>query len=138
MPDSGLYTAELDGRVGYIYDSQVQLIGNQSAQWDQATGDDEFHLQRLPSIYSQPAHLTRVLFKVIAVIDHTLHEPDALPFRVRAADFSDKGGANVVYCCVGRGQDKHSGQSRLGNLVRSSARPCRSIEFQRREARNDG
>ncbi|XP_065827068.1 uncharacterized protein [Oscarella lobularis] len=81
MPDSGLYTAELDGRVGYIYDSQVQLIGNQSAQWDQATGDDEFHLQRLPSIYSQPAHLTRVLFKVIAVIDHTLHEPDALPFR---------------------------------------------------------
>eukprot|EP00118_Oscarella_pearsei_P008056 m.40622 g.40622 ORF g.40622 m.40622 type:complete len:652 (+) comp32987_c0_seq1:265-2220(+) len=81
MPDSGLYTAELKGHVGYIYDSHVQLIGNQPADWDDASGEDDFQLKRSMSIYSKPAQLTNVLFKAVAVKDSTLRAPDALHFK---------------------------------------------------------
>jgi hypothetical protein len=79
-PDSGLWTAEKDGCVGYIYNSDVQLLGD-AAQlgWDHAPAEDNWQKRiRTTSIYTKPHH---VKFYCTTVKGNTLKGPTALYFK---------------------------------------------------------
>lgn len=80
MPDSGLWTAEKDSCVGYIYSSDLQLLGEESKGWDHAPAEEHWSRRmRTTSIYTQPHH---VKFYGRAVKSNSLTGPNALHFKV--------------------------------------------------------
>ena len=86
-PDSGLWTAEKDGCVGYMYNSDVQLLGD-AAQlgWDHAPAEDNWQGRiRTTSIYTKPH---RVKFYCTAVKGNSLKGPTALYFKVTCTALS--------------------------------------------------
>ncbi|XP_062508720.1 uncharacterized protein LOC134184960 isoform X2 [Corticium candelabrum] len=79
MPDSGLWTAEKDSCVGYIYSSDLQLLGEESKGWDHAPAEEHWSRRmRTTSIYTQPHH---VKFYGRAVKSNSLTGPNALHFK---------------------------------------------------------
>lgn len=80
MPDSGLWTAEKDCRVGYVYSSDLQLLGDAIPGWDHAPAEDQWSgRMRTRSIYTIPHH---VKFYGMAVKRNSLNAPNALHFKV--------------------------------------------------------